>query len=35
MARRVFTARFGFDGDEFHLDILTREYVEGRSEEGF
>jgi len=28
MARKVFTARLEFDGDEFHLDRLTREYVE-------
>jgi len=35
MARRVFTARFEFDGDEFHLDGLTGEYVERVLREGF
>jgi len=28
MAREAFTARFEFDGDEFHLDGLTGEHVE-------
>jgi len=28
MAREVFTARLEFDGDEFHLNRLTGEYVE-------
>jgi len=28
MARKAFTVGFEFDGDEFHLDGLTREYVE-------
>jgi len=28
MAREVFTAKLEFDGDEFHLDKLTREHVE-------
>jgi len=28
MARKVFTVRFEFDGDEFYLDGLTGEYVE-------
>jgi len=34
MAREAFTARFEFDGDEFHLDKLTREYVERVLREG-
>jgi len=28
MARKVFTARFEFDGNELRLDGLTGEYVE-------
>jgi len=34
MVRKVFTVRFEFDGSEFYLDRLTREYVERVLREG-